>query len=114
MRHIRRFSGTPGGGASPPTTENQLRQPSSPVDEGVGEIIESLAGERPSSLNAYFVFTSDNGFFTGEHRLPGARYLPYEPWVARAADDSRPRPWGPGPGEAELVSDDDLAPTILE
>jgi hypothetical protein len=48
------------------------------VDEGVAEIIQKLRdkGEYDDTI---FVFTSDNGYLMGEHRVPGAKFLPYEP-----------------------------------
>ncbi|MGK2932074.1 MAG: sulfatase-like hydrolase/transferase, partial [Solirubrobacterales bacterium] len=48
------------------------------VDEGVGRVIGSL---RHQGLleNTYVIFTSDNGFFHGEHRVSYGKYLPHEP-----------------------------------
>src|SRR3954468_5386385 len=82
------------------------------VDDGVRQIIESL-GATGRLRNTYVLFTSDNGFFFGEHRLIGGKFLAYEsathlPFLIR----------GPGikPGSAtgELAANIDLAPTILE
>ncbi|MBK8294140.1 MAG: sulfatase-like hydrolase/transferase [Solirubrobacterales bacterium] len=48
------------------------------VDEGVGRVIKSL--RRKGLLNnTYVIFTSDNGFFHGEHRINYGKYLPQEP-----------------------------------
>ncbi len=82
------------------------------VDEGVGAMLDSLKalGELE---NTYVIFTSDNGFFYGEHRIPQGKKRIYEeairvPLLMR------------GPGiPAGLQVDDmvvnaDLAPTILE
>ena len=90
---------------------NQLRSLLA-VDEGVGQIIESLAANNLLA-NTYFVFTSDNGFFTGEHRLQKGKYLPYEPSL-RVPLMIRGPGLTPGARSAELVSNVDLAPTILE
>ncbi len=50
------------------------------VDEGVGAIVSALraAGELQNTL---FVYTSDNGFFHGEHRIPNGKVQVYEPSV---------------------------------
>jgi N-acetylglucosamine-6-sulfatase len=82
------------------------------VDDGIGRVLDALraAGELDQTL---IVFTSDNGFFHGEHRVPTGKNRVYEeairvPLVMR------------GPGvPAGVVANDlainaDLAPTILE
>jgi len=82
------------------------------VDEAVAAVIGAL--ERTDRLDStYVLFTSDNGFFQGEHRIAKGKYLAYEP--------STHVPLllrGPGilPGSVsdELVSNADLAPTVLE
>jgi arylsulfatase A-like enzyme len=82
------------------------------VDEAVQRIIETLQSDGLLA-NALVIFTSDNGFFQGEHRVDFGKILPYEPSVK-----------GPllirGPGIAAgrrtsaLVANIDLAPTIVE
>jgi len=63
--------------------------------------------------NTYFIFTSDNGYMQGEHRVRSGKMLPYEP-SARVPLIVR------GPGiparrvSRELVANIDLAPTIVE
>jgi N-acetylglucosamine-6-sulfatase len=68
------------------------------------------AGELDNTL---VVFTSDNGYFHGEHRMPNEKMLVYEPSI-RVPLIIR----GPGvPAGAErrqLVTNADLAPTILD
>jgi N-acetylglucosamine-6-sulfatase len=82
------------------------------VDEAVVSIISALRreGELESTL---VIFTSDNGFFHGEHRMPSEKMLAYEPSI-RVPFVMR----GPGvPAGAErhqLVTNADLAPTILD
>jgi arylsulfatase A-like enzyme len=48
------------------------------VDEGVKLIVDTLGGLH-RLRNTYIVFTSDNGFFYGEHRLTGGKFIAYEP-----------------------------------
>ena len=47
------------------------------VDRGIGEIVEALreAGELDETI---LIFSSDNGTFQGQHRLPGGKGLAYE------------------------------------
>ena len=40
--------------------------------------------------NTYIIFTSDNGFFFGEHRLIGGKFLAYEPATHLPLPDPRP------------------------
>ena len=80
------------------------------VDEGVGRGLDAL--KAPGVLrDTDGVYTSDNGFMHGEHRIPGSKTVPYEesirvPLVIR----------GPGiPRDAtarDLAINADLAPTI--
>ncbi len=82
------------------------------VDEGVEKLVDELrsTGELADTL---VLFTSDNGFFVGEHRFRGGKSRHYEestrvPLVMR----------GPGipAGErvTDLVANVDLAPTIAD
>jgi N-acetylglucosamine-6-sulfatase len=82
------------------------------VDEGVKMIVEEL-GALHELRDTYVIFTSDNGFFYGEHRLTGGKFLAYEP--------STHLPFlmrGPGikPNSktGELAANIDIAPTVLE
>jgi arylsulfatase A-like enzyme len=82
------------------------------VDEAVAEIVGAL--DRTGALqNTYVVFTSDNGYLQGEHRVPSGKLLPHDP-SSRVPLIVR----GPGlPAAAtsrELVGNVDLAPTVLE
>ena len=62
---------------------------------------------------ALIVFTSDNGFFHGEHRIPNGKYLVYEPSVAVPLIVRGPG-IPKGRTSRELVANVDLAPTILD
>jgi N-acetylglucosamine-6-sulfatase len=84
------------------------------VDEAVEDIVNKLSATQPEQLsNTYIVFTSDNGWQHGEHRIPSHKYKPYEesshmPLLIR------------GPGVAEgssvdkLVTFPDFMPTFIE
>jgi N-acetylglucosamine-6-sulfatase len=82
------------------------------VDDGVREVVNTL-GSLHRLRNTYILFTSDNGFFFGEHRLLGGKFLAYEP--------STHLPFlirGPGirpnTESNEIVGNTDIAPTVLE
>ena len=82
------------------------------VDDGVRLIIESL-GAVHRLRNTYILFTSDNGFFFGEHRLLGGKFLAYEP-ATHLPFLIRGPGIRPGSSTGELTSQIDIAPTILE
>ncbi len=82
------------------------------VDEGVKKVVAALRANQELA-NTLVIFTSDNGFFNGAHRLPREKQRVYEesirvPLMIR----------GPGipPGEQviRVTSNADLAPTILD
>ncbi len=82
------------------------------VDEGIGRIVDELAAQGLLG-DTYVIFTSDNGFFSGEHRVAKGKYLPYEPSI-RVPLIIRGPGLGAGARSDELVSNVDLAPTILQ
>jgi N-acetylglucosamine-6-sulfatase len=81
------------------------------VDEAVGEIIDALDAKGILD-ETYLIVASDNGFFRGEHRIVGGKYLAYEP-------SSHVPLLIRGPGipagvkSRELVSSLDVTQTIL-
>jgi N-acetylglucosamine-6-sulfatase len=87
------------------------------VDRGVANLYDAVrnAGELDRTV---FIFTSDNGQFSGEHRIGGGKVLPYEeaihlPLVIKVPDayrDEAPRVKRSGSPVANI----DLAPTILD
>jgi N-acetylglucosamine-6-sulfatase len=82
------------------------------VDEGVKVVVDTLGG-LGRLRNTYIIFTSDNGFFFGEHRLIGGKFLAYEPsthlpFLMRGPGIK------PGTSTGELAANIDIAPTILE
>jgi len=81
------------------------------VDEAVAQIVAELnaIGELD---NTYIVFTSDNGFFHGEHRVPQGKVLLYEPSIRVPLiirGPNLPR----GQHRSQLVANIDLAATIV-
>lgn len=90
---------------------NRLRSMLAVVDT-----IEALIGALAQSgelANTYFVFTSDNGFRMGQHRLPAGKSMPFE-------EDMRVPLIIRGPAVAagvvrdEMTLNVDFAPTIAE
>ena len=82
------------------------------IDEGVKLIVDTLGGLH-RLRNTYIVFTSDNGFFYGEHRLTGGKFLAYEPSTHLPLIIRGPG-IKPGTSTGELAANIDIAPTILE
>ena len=82
------------------------------VDEGVKTIVDTLGGLH-RLRNTYIVFTSDNGFFYGEHRLTGGKFLAYEPATHLPLLIRGPGIKA-GTATGELAANIDIAPTILE
>ena len=82
------------------------------VDQAVEQIVTALAQENELS-NTYLIFVSDNGYFSGEHRIRQGKYLPHEP-------SSHVPLLIRGPGipaggvSDELVSNVDIAETIRD
>jgi len=82
------------------------------VDDAVKWIYEAL--ERTGKLdNTYIVFTSDNGFFLGQHRVSRGKLLPYEP-ALRVPMVIRGPGIEAGSKSREIVANQDIAPTFLK
>jgi N-acetylglucosamine-6-sulfatase len=85
------------------------------VDRGVGAIRKALQ-KTHSLTNTVLVFLSDNGFFSGEHRIAHGKIIPYEealrqPLAIRLPPADRPKlPVAVVPA---AVSNIDIAPTLL-
>jgi N-acetylglucosamine-6-sulfatase len=81
------------------------------VDEGIVRVVAALraSGELENTL---IVFTSDNGFFHGEHRVPYGKVMVYEPSI-RVPLILRGPGVPAGARRRQLVTNADLAPTIL-
>ena len=82
------------------------------VDEMVGRIVSAVKarGELSSTV---FIFTSDNGFFHGEHRIRSGKVRHYEESSGVPLIISGPG-LPKGKKRAQLAVNADLAPTILD
>jgi len=100
----------------PGTSEETIRRRSEmmlAVDEGLGRIVAAL--EEEGILDDTFIlFTSDNGFFYGEHSLSLERRLPYEESIRSPLVVRYPAVTDAGSRIDGLVSSVDIAPTVLE
>jgi N-acetylglucosamine-6-sulfatase len=82
------------------------------VDRGVSKIVAAVtaAGEID---NTVFVFTSDNGYLIGQHRVPQGKVLPYEPSI-RVPLIVRGPGFAAGAVHSQLTATVDLAPTLAD
>jgi N-acetylglucosamine-6-sulfatase len=83
------------------------------AEEGVGQILAALteSGQLDQTL---IVFTSDHGYFYGEHGLNEERRLAYEETIRIPLVVRFPRLARAGTTPRELALSIDLAPTLLE
>jgi N-acetylglucosamine-6-sulfatase len=82
------------------------------VDEGVERVIDALR-ESGELENTLVIFTSDNGFFHGEHRIWSGKAQVYDPGI-RVPLMMRGPGITPGRRASRIVGNFDLAPTIAE
>ena len=83
------------------------------VDEGLGRIFAEL--ERQQVLDdTMILFTSDNGYFYGEHGLSVERRLPYEEAVRIPFLIRYPQMASAGIKINQFVQSIDIAPTVLD
>jgi arylsulfatase A-like enzyme len=82
------------------------------IDEGVKQILDQLTALGRIG-NTYVIFTSDNGFFFGQHRLVGGKFLAYEPATHLPLIIRGPG-IEPNTKTGQFASTIDIAPTILE
>ena len=85
------------------------------VDRGVKKVVQALR-QNGELGNTVLVFTSDNGYYFGEHRIARDKTHPYEEGIRVPLFVRVPRRFGGGtPRKAhEPVANIDLPPTILE
>lgn len=82
------------------------------VDDAVGQLLGTL--QRTGELaNTVFIFTSDNGFTHGEHRIRAAKVFPYEESI-RVPLMMRGPGVPAGLRYGKQAANIDLAPTILD
>jgi N-acetylglucosamine-6-sulfatase len=77
------------------------------VDEAVGRLVTAAPG------NTVVVFLSDNGYYYGEHRIPLEKQHLYDAGLRVPLLLAGPR-IAAGQARSELVSNADIAPTLLE
>jgi arylsulfatase A-like enzyme len=87
------------------------------VDRGIGPIWDAIGAQ--GELNrTVFVFTSDNGYFFGEHRIPKGKPYPYEENIRTPLTVRVPPRYRDGaalvPTSNAPVANIDVAPTLLE
>ena len=90
---------------------NQMRCMAS-IDEGIGALRQALADGGHES-NTLFVFTSDNGYFWGEHGGLGDKRWAYDESIRIPLIARFPKLAKPGVVAPQLVMNVDLAPTVL-
>ena len=64
--------------------------------------------------NTLLVFTADNGFFHGQHRVPSGKVLLYEPSIRVPLLDARARRPARTATSKQMTANIDLAPTIVD
>lgn len=83
------------------------------VDDGVGAIVATLESNGQLE-NTLVVFTSDHGFWYGEHALGSERRMAYEEGIRIPMILHYPARIDAGTVHSEMVISLDLAPTVLE
>jgi N-acetylglucosamine-6-sulfatase len=101
----------PGGGPNDELIRNQMRCLTS-IDEGVGRLLKAL--EETGQLDKTIViFTSDNGYFWGEHGL-GDKRAAYEESIRIPLFVRYPKMIKAGTTREQAALNVDIAPTLLE
>ena len=86
------------------------------VDSGVNRVMHALR-DRHELGNTIVFYLSDNGYFFGEHRLDFGKSYPYEPALRVPYAVRVPPRYRRGRAPrtaAQVVSNEDIAPTILD
>ena len=113
---MRRIGDLPPLGRATATTDDEMRGRAEmllAVDDGLGRILAAL--EKAGALdNTIVVFTSDHGYFYGEHGLNEERRLAYEETIRIPLLIRYPPRIKAGTVASEMVLTIDLAPTLLE
>jgi len=82
------------------------------VDEGVGRLLDYLEAHGLAD-NTVVVYTSDQGFYLGEHGWYDKRFM-YEESLRTPLLVRYPAAFAPGQARDELVLNLDMAPTLLD
>ncbi|MBM3739357.1 MAG: DUF4976 domain-containing protein [Acidobacteria bacterium] len=99
-------------GTDDATILNRMRMTKA-IDEGLGAILRAL--EETGRLDdTMVVFTSDHGYFYGEHCLGPERRLAYEETIRIPLLIRYPARFKAGAAPKEMVASIDIAPTMLE
>lgn len=112
----RRIGNLPPLGAATATRDEAIlgRQRSlMAIEDGVGEILKALK-ETGQLDTTVIIFTSDNGYFYGEHGLSVERRLAYEESIRMPLLVRYPKAIKAGTVRDEFALNIDLAPTLLE
>lgn len=113
---MRKIDGLPPLGKETATTDEEIRgriEMLLGVDDSLGRIMATL--EKTGQLdNTIVVFTSDHGYFYGEHGLNEERRLAYEETIRIPLLVRYPARIKAGARSEDMVLSIDLAPTLLE
>lgn len=112
----RKIDGLPPLSAETSTKEKTIRERSEmlmAVDEGLGAILKTLE-DKGELDNTIIVFTSDHGYWYGEHCLDEERRLAYEEAIRIPMLVRYPSLIKAGSTNEQMVLSIDLAPTLLE
>jgi len=113
---MRRIGTLPPLGRETATTDDEMRGRAEMllgVDDSLGRILAAL--EKAGALdNTVIVFTSDHGYFYGEHGLNEERRLAYEETIRIPLLVRYPPRVTAGAVASEMVLTIDLAPTLLD
>jgi N-acetylglucosamine-6-sulfatase len=113
---MRRIGDLPPLGRATATTDDEMRGRAEMllgVDDSLGRILAAL--EKAGTLdNTFIVFTSDHGYFYGEHGLNEERRLAYEETIRIPLLVRYPSRVKAGAVASQMVLTIDLAPTLLE
>jgi len=82
------------------------------VDDSVGHIVNALIAQQELNKTV-IVFTSDNGYMFGEHRIHAGKTVPYEP-SARVPLVIRGPGFPAGTSFSKRVANIDIAPTFAD
>jgi N-acetylglucosamine-6-sulfatase len=94
------------------TVRNRLRMLAS-VEDGVANIFKTLENQKQLD-NTLIIFTSDEGYFYGEHGLSVERRLAYEESIRIPLFVRWPKLFKAGSAIDQFALNIDIAPTLLE